>query len=140
MHRHNGGRIFPKAPGPFEYVFRYDGTIRHDGSATYGPSAQNAVLAHQLGLPDRPDLHTAGISTTPHLERACHYATRVATVPGVIYVIDRTKLVALGVREFVVKDTVYTLSLTVPEDDEVILVAPGNGELPPAAIMSLIDV
>ena len=138
MHRANGGRIFAKVSGPFEHVFRVDGTICLNGSATIGPSARNAVLAHQLGLPNRPDLHTSGISTTPHLERARYYATW-GGVPGVVYVIDRAKLAALRVCEHVVTDTVYPLSLAASEDDEVILVAPGDGELPPAAIVEVIE-
>ncbi len=38
-----------------------------------------------------------------------------------------------------VPDTVFPLSLAAP-DDEVILVAPGDGELPPAAIVDVIEV
>ncbi len=135
QHRANRGRIFPKAPGPFEHTFLADGTIRADGSATCGPSAQNAVLLHQLNQAGHP---TAGISTTPHLEQARYYATWGGQ-PGVIYVIDRAKLPELGVREFIVKDTVNALSLAAPADDEVILVAPGDGELPPAAIVEVLD-
>ena len=135
LHRANEGRIRPKKCGPFEHIFYADGSIYADGSATAGPSEQNAVLYHQLDQAGHP---TAGISTTPHLERARYYATWGGK-PGVVYVIDWTKLPAVGVREFVVAATVQPLSLAVPEDDEVILVAPGDGTLPPAAIIEVLE-
>ena len=130
----------------FEHTFRLDGTIILDGSARLGPCAENAVLAHQLALPDRTDLHTAGISTTPHLERARCYATRVLVdgawqrTAGVIYVIDRARLAELGVSEHVVPDTVHETSLTEPEDAEVILVAADCGELPQAAVVEVLNI
>jgi len=147
QHRRDSGRLVPKLPGvPFEHVFRADGTILADGSATYGQSAQNAVLAHQLDLRDRPDLHTSGISTTPHLARALYYATRVRDgdawrlTSGVIYVMDRTRLAALGIREFVVAETVFRLSVAVSDDEEVILVAADCGELPAIAVVERVQV
>ena len=149
QHERDTGRILPKALGrPFEHIFLLDGTFRLDGSATFGPSAQNAVLAHQLGLPDRPDLHTSGISTTPRYERALLYATHTRDddggwtrrVAGVVYVIDRARLADLGIEARAVADTVYELSITVPADYEVILVASGNGELPAAAIVKVLPV
>jgi len=146
QHRGTGGRLVPRAPGAFEHTFMFDGTIYGDGSATGGASAQNAVLAHQLGLPDRPDLHTAGISTTPHVERAPFYATHVLVdgrwqqTVGVIYVIDRARLGALGISEHVVSDTVYDLSIKEPLNAEVILVARDGGELPASAIIEIIEV
>src|SRR6266446_4881440 len=101
MHRAKRG-LLPRRPGAaFEHAFKFDGTIPFDGSATFGPSAQNAVHYHQLGTSD-----SAGISTTPHLDRARHYATSGKGQPGVVYVIDRAKLAGLGVREHVVADTV----------------------------------
>jgi len=138
MHKQNGGRILPRRYGmAFAHEFTCDDmTITCDNTTvTIRPSAQNAVMYHQLGTPD-----TSGISTTPHLDRARHYATRGGTVPGVIYVIDRTKLPALGVCEHVVKDIVFGFSVTVPEDDEVILVAADTGELSPDVIVDRIDV
>lgn len=146
QHERDAGRILPRAPGrPFEHVFILDGTFRLDGSATFGPSAQNAVLAHQLGLPDRPDLHTSGISTTPNFGRALLYATHTRDddggwtrrVAGVVYVIDRARLASFGVEAHAVADTVAELSVTVPDDDEVILHAPDNGELPTTVVVEV---
>lgn len=143
QHRASGGRLVPRAPGVFAHTFLADGTIRFDGSATGGPSAQNAVHAHQL---DRPELRTAGISTTPHIERARFYATQALVdgawqqTAGVIYVIDRALLAALGISEHVVADTVYELSIEVPANEEVILVAADGGELPASAIIEVIEV
>ncbi|NTV47716.1 MAG: hypothetical protein HGB11_14625 [Chlorobiales bacterium] len=118
--------LTPKAPGRFSYVFTYGDGITYDGSATYGISDQNAVLRHQLhqaGLP------TAGVSTSPHKDRAVFYALGAGKHrEGVVLVIDRSKLVEYGVREYVVSSSVVQPS--VPEDDEVILVGINGGPLP----------
>lgn len=69
--------LTPKAPGQFEHMFYYDNTIKHDGSATYGESARNAVLLHQLHQAGYP---TSGVSTSPHRDRAIFYAWVTATI------------------------------------------------------------
>ncbi len=73
MYRCSGGVLPPKLmKRPFEYVFRADGSIKADGSATAGLSENNAVYGHQLSSSKFP---TSGISTTPVFQRACYYAT-----------------------------------------------------------------
>jgi hypothetical protein len=131
-----GGRLAPKGTGPFEHVFRYDGTITYDGSATYGPSEQNAVLRHELRQEGFP---TAGISTTPVFERACFYATAGGTkARGFVVKIDRELLRAHGIREYVVRE--WIPSPSVPEDMEIILVAPDFGSLPSEVVVELVEV
>ena len=134
-HGQTGGRLLPKAVGPFEYRFVHDGTIRHDGSATYGSSERNAILRHQLNQAGFP---TAGVSTTPYLERAHFYATRGGRERGVIYAIERTRFAALGIREFRVAEHVTHPSI--PEDDEVILVANDGGEISRETILDILEV
>lgn len=66
--------IKPKGLGlDFEITFKHDGSIRYDGSATFGSSIQNAVNGHQISSDKFP---TSGISTTPIWERAMYYALR----------------------------------------------------------------
>ena len=96
------GGLVPRGFGPFEYTFLADGTITADGSATAGPSEQNAVLRHELRQEGFP---TAGISTTPSLERARIYATGDGRyVSGYVLKIDRTLLPKMGVKEYVVAE------------------------------------
>ena len=52
--------------------------------------------------------------------------------------IDRVLLGDHGVREYVVRQLVTEPS--VPEDDEVILVAAGGGELPGAVVVEVIEI
>lgn len=124
--------LTPKASGKFEHVFCHDGSIKRDGSATYGPSEKNAVLRHQLkqaGLP------TAGVSTSPHRHRAVFYALSGGeNSEGIVITIDRDSLSKYGVREHVVSDTVTSPS--VPEDEEVILVSFDGGPLPLEIILA----
>ena len=132
---HSTHGLVPRGFGPFEYTFLADGTIEADGSATAGPSEQNAVLRHELGQEGFP---TAGISTTPRVERARIYATgggRYAS--GYILRIDRTLLAKMGVKEYVVADWIPHPS--VPEDAEVVLVANDCGALPPGVVVEVID-
>ncbi len=125
--------LTPKAPGSFEHVLHYDGSFTHDGSASYGTSARNAVLRHQL---NQSGLPTAGISTSSHRERAIFYAIGDGNKhrEGIIITIDRDSLGQHGVVEYVVSDTVVNPS--VPEDEEVILVNVSGGSLPLAIVVS----
>ncbi len=129
------GGLVPRGFGPFEYTFLADGTIKADGSATAGPSEQNAVLRHELRQEGFP---TAGISTTPSLERARIYALgggRYAS--GYVLKIDRNLLPKMGVKEYVVAEWIPYPS--VPEDAEVILVANDCGALPQGVVVDVID-
>lgn len=118
--------LTPKAPGRFEYVFCHDKTITHDGSATYGGSARNAVLRHQLHQAGYP---TSGVSTSPHRDRAIFYALGHGKhTEGTVLTIDRVLLASHGVLEHRVSDTV--INPCAPEDDEVTLASRLGGALP----------
>ena len=125
--------LTPKAPGAFEHVFCYDSSITHDGSASHGTSTRNAVLRHQL---NQAGLPTAGISTSPHRERAifCAIGDDNKYCEGIIITINRDHLGQHGVVEYVVSNTV--VSPSVPEDEEVILVSLSGGPLPLAIVVS----
>ena len=133
MHLESEGRIAPKKQGAFEYEFTADCTlITADNSLlTIGPSDVNAVHWHQFAQHHHP---TSGISTTPHFERAVHYATRgrVRGEQGVVYEINRAGLDQCNVRQFIVAE--YVTRPRVPADDEVILVT-ASGESLPAALL-----
>jgi len=118
--------LTPKALGTFANIFCHDGSIKRDGSATYGLSARNAVLRHQL---NQAGLPTAGVSTSPHHHRAIFYALSGGkNSTGIVITIDRDTLSKHGVREYIVSDTVTNPSI--PADDEVILVSFNGGSLP----------
>jgi hypothetical protein len=126
----------PKRPGAFAYLFRADGTIKADGSATAGPSEKNAVLRHELR---QEGFGSAGISTTPILERARFYALAGGKNDrGLVITIDRALLHGHGVREFVVAAWVPDPSC--PEDEEVILVAADGGLLPQQIVIDTAQV
>src|SRR5438128_7900859 len=104
-----GTGLRPSKPW-FVHCFKYDGTIRFDGGATYGESEHNAVLGHQM--PSLPRLEgrgkyprDAGISTTPVLDRAHHYALHGGKSPrGWVLTIDRDRLADYSIREYVVAE------------------------------------
>jgi hypothetical protein len=99
-----------------------------------GENAEHAVRQHQW---QQHGFDTRGVSTTPHLARARHYARKYR----VIAVIDRTLFSALGIDEFVVNDCLarYPRDIACIEDDEVILVSQEAGPLPAAIIVGLIE-
>lgn len=137
MYRRSGGVLRPRLmKQPFDYVFRADGSIKADGSATAGPSEMNAVYGHQLSSGKFP---TSGISTTPFLRRAQHYATADGRFSsGYVFKLDREALNSVGVREYIVSEWVENPKI--PEDEEVILVAQDMGELPRYVIVEIIPV
>ncbi|MFK4447465.1 hypothetical protein ABH944_007797 [Caballeronia udeis] len=115
------------------YVFKHDGSMTHDGSGTYGRSADNAVLRHQLNQAGYP---TSGVSTSPHRGRAIFYALRGGQRSvGVVLTIDQARLAEHEVVAHVVSDTVITPS--VAEDEEVILVGKSGGTLPCDIVCSI---
>lgn len=137
FHDENKGRLMPKRMGRFEYTFHWDESgLKWDSGATWDSSEANAVIRHQLNQESFP---TAGISTTPHLERARLYARgRDGRSPGYVYKVDRAKLASYGVGEFVVSH--YAREPSIPEDDEVILVTPDSEALPEALVVAVIPV
>lgn len=83
-------------------------------------------------------LPTSGVSTTPYKARAEYYALAGgAGKTGVVYVIDTSVLVPNHVRQYDVNAIVPMPS--VPEDEEVILVADDYGALPPEIITQIYE-
>ena len=117
--------LLPKATGLTRTIHLDEPGLHLDMGLTLDNSVENAIVTHQL---DSDDYRDAGISTTPHFERARHYATRGGTREGVVYRIDRRRLDSHGVREYLVAD--YVSYPQCPEDDEVILVHDEQGPLP----------
>ena len=101
MYKCSGGALCPKLiKQPFEHVFKLDGSIKCNGSATLGPSEKNAVYGHQLSSEKFP---TSGISTTPVFQRAQYYATGGGRfVLGYVLKLDRKVLELVGAKEFIV--------------------------------------
>ncbi|MBT7618652.1 MAG: hypothetical protein HN590_15355 [Calditrichaeota bacterium] len=98
-----------------------------------GLSAANEVVKHEFRQKGNP---TSGISTTPHLVRAKVYATREGEYPsGHIFKIDRTKFSLYGVTEYIVSEIVPFPSI--PEDEEIIIVASDFGPIPDEVITSI---
>jgi hypothetical protein len=105
------------------------------GNAFWGENAENAVIEHQQHQVGHP---TSGISTTPILERARFYATSGGKSPhGYVYIINVEVLASEGVTAYVVSDIVPMPSI--PEDEEVILVANDFGALPKGIIIELTE-
>lgn len=135
MHAELDGQLIPKISTAFEYGFKWGelGAKWGDGS-TWGSSAANAVIRHQLEQAGYP---TSGVSCTPHFERARFYALHGCTLAeGIIYKIDTEVLRASGVQIYRVRD--FAREPSVPEDDEHILVV-GNGRPVPQEAISAVS-
>lgn len=78
---------------------------------------------------------TSGISTTPHLHRAQHYATTHNN--NIIVTINTAMFDDLGICAHRVADCVDSSLISIPEDDEIILVYPDGHEFPPGLIVSV---
>ena len=137
MYRSSGGVLRPRLINtPFTYVFKADASVRADGSATAGPSEKNAVYGHQLSSEKFP---TSGVSTTPVFQRAQYYAIKGGLYAlGYVFKLDRKVLESIGVKEYIVSKWVENPSI--PEDEEVILIAQDQGELPMDVVVKVIDV
>jgi hypothetical protein len=136
FHQTHAGLLVPKVQGPFTYGFHWDEAgFTFDSGATWDSSTANAVIRHQLNQEGFP---TSGISTTPHVSRACTYArAKDGRSVGYIYKIDRRLLKQHDVQEFVVSDF---CAPSVPEDDEVILITNSGVALAPALVVEVIPV
>ena len=129
------GELVPKSTEAFLRSFKYGELgFKYGSGAKYGSSPANAVLKHQYNQQGFP---TSGVSTTPYLERAKFYATSGdKNVPGYIYKIDRGLLDENRVTEYIVDQIVSNPSI--PEDEELILVAFDYGTLPDEIIVEVI--
>ncbi len=135
-HKRDSGVLKPKGDQAERSLF-FDGTWTFGDGMLYGASKTNAVILHQK---DSNRFPTAYVSFSPHLDRAIYYATHrwdgqkaVPGNPGIIYVVDTALLDAHGVEAYRIAD--YAKAPTVPGDDEVALLAPGGGALPPGIIV-----
>jgi hypothetical protein len=135
IHRKNNGWLIPKKIESFRYAFHCGEGLTCGSGAKCGSSETNAVIRHQLNQEGFP---TSGISTTPHFERAQFYATHGGKRTGYVYKIDRSFLDMHDVQEFIVSE--FTKCPSVPEDDEVILVASDFGPLPEESVVDVISV
>jgi hypothetical protein len=140
------GLLIPKIPGkPFHDYARMGQPWTACGTGVQcGDGAANEIVRHEFAGKHKPledlgwNFGTSGVSTTPHYERARHYATHGGTASsGYIYKLDRDKLRDYGVVEYVVANVKPVESISFPEDEEVILVANDYGELPKEIVLSV---
>ena len=136
FYKQNEGYLKPKKIEPFEYTLHFDEGFKWDSGGTWDSSRANAVIRHQLNQEGFP---TSGISATPHFERAQVYARgRNGQSAGYVYKIERSLLSKYGVKEFFVSD--YAKEPSIPEDEEVILVAEDFNALPQSVVLSVIHI
>jgi hypothetical protein len=120
----------------FKKVMRLDTPgFFYDMGCTFDNSKENAIIAHQLNSAAHL---TSGVSTTPHFDRAKHYATSGFKCNGIVYKIERCRLNSCDVQEYVISE--YTDFPKYPEDDEVILVHRDHGTLPESIVIETIQV
>jgi len=134
LYEQNSGELRPKDALHFVRSAEYGRA--EWGNAYWGECEANAVVEHQH---HQAGYSTSGISTTPHLERAIYYATHDAGGGkysyGYVYVIDEALCQIHEVSIYKVTDHVPFPSI--PEDDEVILVAHDFGVLPCALVLEI---
>lgn len=137
LYNRQKGQLMPKKIEEFTYTFHWNEKgLKWNSGAKWGSSETNAVIRHQLNQESFP---TSGVSTTPHFERTRIYAMgKNGLSAGYVYKIDRSLLLTYGVREFVVSQ--YTKEPSIPEDDEVILVASDFGALPESIVIEIIPI
>jgi hypothetical protein len=85
------------------------------------------------------------VSTTPHFHRARYYAeycdpTRMIVATKFTATIDATIFGALGICAHRVADYVPSSLISVPEDDEIILVCPAAPHFPKELIVGITSV
>ncbi len=141
LHKENDGKLKVKGD-KFTHMFYPSDHLYPSRSIFVGECEQNAVVTHQFAeLRTEQEFRSAGISTTPILERAKYYATHISdsvTTDGYVYVIDRSKLDKLEVEQKIVSELVEFPRK--PEDEEVILVAKNRGDLPTEIVVETIEV
>jgi hypothetical protein len=131
MHAATGGELRPKKSGSFSRSPEWGRD--QFGNCFWGDSPLNAVVEHQRHQAGYP---TSGVSTTPLKSRARYYATRGGEIAeGVLYLIDVARCDALGVVMYRVNELVPQPSI--PEDEEVVLVASDFGPLPADVVVGI---
>jgi hypothetical protein len=117
------GVLIPKSCGPFVA----DPMLPQVLPFTLGERPEHAVRAHQWN----GRYPTSGVSTTPHLRRAEHYAQRHRTIAKIAV----ERLARFQVQRFRVSEYVNASQICMPEDDELILVC-ANAECFPKEIIA----
>lgn len=137
LHRANAGRLLPKELGvPFTKAIYWGGEHYWGDGSTWGESATNAVIQHQRDSNRNP---TSGVSTTPSMENARRYATHLGKyLSGYVYKIDTQLLEHHSVSAYSVSE--HATVATIPDDEEVILVAKDFGPLPSEIIVEVSEV
>ena len=124
-----GNVLIPKAQKPFLEPAR----LPQISPFMLGDLPEHAVRAHQWDKPPDKQFETSGISTTPHRHRARHYAAK----HKIIVKIDTATFDTLGIVAYHVVDCCHPSHISVPEDDEIILVYPNEHEFPKAIIIDV---
>lgn len=132
--------LIPKAQKPFLAHPRLPQILAWN----LGEKPEHAVREHQWDKPGN-QYETSGVSTTPHFHRARYYAeycdpTRMIVATKFIATIDATIFGALGICAHRVADYVPSSLISVPEDDEIILVCPAAPHFPKELIVGITSV
>ena len=122
--------LIPKAQKPFLEPAR----LPQISPFMLGDRPEHAVRAHQWDKPPDKQFETSGISTTPHLERARHYAAK----HKIIVKIETAPFDTLGIVAYHVVDCCHPSHISVPEDDEIILVYPNGHKFPKGIITKIV--
>ena len=117
--------LIPKAQKPFVAHPRLHQVLPFD----LGLRVEHAVREHQW----EGQFETSGVSTTPHLSRARHYAKHKTIVE-----IDTSRFAACGITFHRVSDHVDGRLICVPEDDEIILTHQGDTWFPKSVIKAVL--
>ncbi len=121
------GVLIPKKP---REPFAADPLLPQVLPFTLGKQPEHAVRAQQW---DSNRFPTSGVSTTPHLKRAKHYAKKHHTIAK----ISVGRLIKFKIQMFRVSKHVPDSLISVPEGDEVILVYPGAEYFPKDIITNI---
>ncbi len=126
-----GNVLIPKLQTPFKSHPRLGIDTRLP--FRLGEYEEYAVRQHQW---EQKGFSTAGVSTTPHPERAKIYAR-----DGVVVKINRAILSEYGIKEYIVKDYLekFPEDIAVPEDEEVILFKEGCSVFPKEIITEVVS-
>ena len=107
----------------------------HAGLGILQSTMQLSTSASSAGISN------SGISTTPHFTRAEFYAHGFeGTSDGFVYKIDADRLSEFDVDSYIVAAYVHGPDLSIPEDDEIILVTRDREALPGPLIVEMVPV
>ena len=117
---------------PGEHLFPSDNSFPGNHHLNAIDKHQNPNRYHEEDFKN----NSAYLSTTPHFKRAKNYATNGNTLPGYVFYIERSTLTELNIHEYSVSE--LATIITVPEDDEVLLLTnPVGAPLPKEVIIKI---